>query len=169
MMAKNAVKTMSTMLMGQLALRSLTSETWPLLPVTVVKDLRLPGEMLVDAQDQAAQQDGDKRDDVALTLIAGLNQRTHLGGERIALHRRAEEHGHGVRAEAAGKDQQEGRENRGHDDRDGHAADNRRAAGLENRCAFLKCRIHIFENAADEQIRERGVMQAVTTIIGNRP
>ena len=64
----------------------------------------LAGEMLVDAQDQAAQQDGDKRDDVALTLIAGLNQRTHLGGERIALHRRAEEHGHGVRAEAAGKD-----------------------------------------------------------------
>ena len=43
-------------------------------------------------------------DDVALPLIAGLNQRTHLGGERIALHRRTEEHGHGVRAEAAGKD-----------------------------------------------------------------
>ena len=42
MMAKNAVKMISKMLMGQLALRSLTSETWPLLPVTVVKDLRLP-------------------------------------------------------------------------------------------------------------------------------
>lgn len=112
---------------GQLALRSLTSRTWPLLPVTVVKDLRLPVKCWLTAQNQAAQQDGDKRDDVALTLIAGLNQRAHLGGERIALHRRAEEHGHGVRAEAAGKDQQEGRENRGHDNRDGHAADNRRA------------------------------------------
>ncbi len=32
----------------------------PLLPVTVVKRFALAGEALVDAQNQAAQQDGDK-------------------------------------------------------------------------------------------------------------
>ena len=119
----------------------------------------LAGEALVDAQNQAAQQDGDKRDDVALPLIARLNQRAHLGGERVALDRRAEEHRYGVGAEAAGEDQQEGREDGGHDDRDGHAADDRRAAGLEDRRAFLERRVHVFEDAADEQVRERGIMQ----------
>ena len=40
----------------------------------------LAGEALVDAQNQAAQQDGDKRDDVALPLIALMRRRAHLGG-----------------------------------------------------------------------------------------
>ena len=42
MIATNRMNTMSATVMGQFARPSFTSETWPLLPVTVVKDLRLP-------------------------------------------------------------------------------------------------------------------------------
>ena len=122
--------------------------------------LALAGEPLVDAQNDAAQQDGDERDDVALPLIARLNERAHLGGEGVALDRRAQEHRHGVGAEAGGEDQQEGREDGRHDDGDRHAADDRGAVGLEDGGALLERGVHVFEDAADEQIRERRVVQA---------
>ena len=112
------------------------------------------GRLLVDDQDQHAEENHDHRKDARLAraLLAHLHI---LGtqGRQVQVMR------HGVRAHRAGKDQQHRAQHGWLDQRQRHARENLEARRAHDGRGFFKVRVHVAENAADEDIRERRVVQ----------
>ena len=123
------------------------------------KRLPLSRKALIDPKDQAAQHNGNEGDNISLPLIPRLDQCAHLGGECKHPHCRPQEDRHRIAGKPGRKNQQEGGQDRRHDDRDRNPSDDRSPPRLENGGAFFQCGIHIFQDAPNEQIGKGRIVQ----------
>ena len=109
---------------------------------------------LVDDENQHAEENHNDRQDAR--LARALFAHLHVFG---AQGRQVQVMRHRVGAHRAGKDQQHRAQHGGLDQRQRHAGEDLEARRAHDGGGFLKVRVHVAEDAADEDVRERRVVQ----------
>ena len=121
---------------------------------------------LVHHHDSDTDQDENQRHHIAIARIQPLQCAIELRRQHVVAHGRSQEGGHCESTHRAGKGQQEGREQRRLHHRKRDAFHDLPAGCVQELRRFFEARIHVFQDAADQDVGEGRIVEALHN--GNR-